>query len=164
MSQYFPKPFGRFGGNNNVKVDLSNYATKADIKNISHVDTSGFELKTNLASLKTGVGKLDIDKLVAVPVDLCKLSHKVKNDVVKKTVYDQLVVKANNIDTSYFVLKTNYQTDKIELEKKIPDTSGLVKYRMLVISLRKQIITQKLLKLKINLLTIIMINILLLRV
>ena len=101
---------------------------------------------------------------MAVPVDLSKLSDKVKNDVVKKTVYDQLVVKVNNIDTSDFVLKTNYQTDKIELEKKIPDTSGLVKYRMLVISLRKQTVTQKLLKLKINLLTIIMINILLLRV
>ena len=99
-----------------------------------------------------------------VPVDLSKLSDVVKNDVVKKTVYDQLVVKVNNIDTSDFVLKTNYQTDKIELEKKIPDTSGLVKYRMLVISLRKQTVTQKLLKLKINLLTIIMINILLLRV
>ena len=84
--------------------------------------------------------------------------------LLKKTVYDQLVVKVNNIDTSDFVLKTNYQTDKIELEKKIPDTSRLVKYRMLVISLRKQTITQKLLKLKINLLTIIMINILLLRV
>ena len=101
---------------------------------------------------------------MAVPVDLSKLSDKVKNDVVKKTVYDQLVVKVNNIDTSDFVLKTNYQTDKIELEKKIPYTSGLVKYRMLVISLRKQTVTQKLLKLKINLLTIIMINILLLRV
>ena len=84
--------------------------------------------------------------------------------LLKKTVYDQLVVKVNNIDTSDFVLKTNYQTNKIELEKKIPDTSRLVKYRMLVISLRKQTITQKLLKLKINLLTIIMINILLLRV
>ena len=84
MSQYFPKPFRSFGGNNNVKVDLSNYATKADIKNISHVDTSGFELETNLASLKTEVGKLDIDKLVAVPVDLSKLCDEVKNDVVKK--------------------------------------------------------------------------------
>ena len=83
--------------------------------------------------------------------------------LLKKTVYDQLVVKVNNIDTSDFVLKTNYQTNKIELEKKIPDTSRLVKYRMLVISLRKQTITQKLLKLKINLLTIIMINILLLQ-
>ena len=83
MSQYFPKPYEPFGGDINVKVDLSNYATKADIKNISHVDTSSFALKTNLASLKTEVDKLDIDKLVAVPVDLSKLSDVIKNDVVK---------------------------------------------------------------------------------
>ena len=62
-----------------------------------------------------------------VPVDLSKLSDVVKNDVVKKTVYDKLVAKVNNIDKSSFVLKTKYDTDKIELEKKIPDTSGLVK-------------------------------------
>ena len=84
MSQYFPKPYEPFGGDINVKVDLSNYVTKADIKNISHVDTSSFALKTNLASLKTEVDKLDIDKLVPVPVDLSKLSDVVKNDVVKK--------------------------------------------------------------------------------
>ena len=86
MSQYFPKPFEPFGGNINVKVDLSNYATKADIKNISHVDTSSFALKTNLSSLKSEVDKLDIDKLVPVPVDLSKLSNVVKNDVVTKDV------------------------------------------------------------------------------
>ena len=84
MSQYFPKPFRSFGGNINVKIDFSNYATKADIKNISHVDTSSFALKTNLASLKTEVDKLDIDKLVPVPVDLSKLSDAVKKDFVKK--------------------------------------------------------------------------------
>ena len=84
MSQYFPKPYEPFGGDINVKVDLSNYATKADVKNISHVDTSSFALKTNLASLKTEVDKLDSDKLVPVPVDLSKLSDVVKNDVVKK--------------------------------------------------------------------------------
>ena len=89
MSQYFPKPYEPFGGDINVKVDLSNYATKTDIKNISHVDTSSFALKTNLANLKTEVDKLDIDKLVPVPVDLSKLSDVVKNDVVKKTVYDK---------------------------------------------------------------------------
>ena len=103
MSQYFPKPFRSFGGNINVKVDLSNYATKTDLKNVTHVDTSSFALKTHLASLKTEVDKLDIDKLAPVPVDLSKLSHVVKNDVVKKAVFDKLDAKVNNIDTSEFV-------------------------------------------------------------
>ena len=85
------------------------------------------ELKTNLASLKTEVDKLDIDKLVPVSLDLSKLSNVVKNDVVKKDICDKLVTKVNNIDTSGLVLKTKYDTDKLELENKIPDTSGLVK-------------------------------------
>ena len=84
MSQYFPKPYEPFGGDINVKVDLSNYATKADIKNISHVDTSSFALKTNLASLKTEVDNLDIDKLAPVPVDLSKLNDVVKMMLLKK--------------------------------------------------------------------------------
>ena len=84
MSQYFPKPYEPFGGDINVKVDLSNYATKTDIKNISHIDTSSFALKPNLASLKTKVDKLDINKLLPVPVNLSKLNDVVKNDVVKK--------------------------------------------------------------------------------
>ena len=84
MSQYFPIPYDPFGGDINVRVDLSNYVTKADINNISHVDASGFALKTNLASLKTEVDKLDIDKVVPVPIYLTKLSDVVKNDVVKK--------------------------------------------------------------------------------
>ena len=125
MSHYFPKSFRSFGWNINVKIDLSNYATKTDLKNVTHVDTSHFALKTNLANIKTEVDKLDIDKLAPVPVDLSKLSGVVKNDVVKKPVYDKLVAKANNIDTSDFVLKTKYQTDKTEIENKIPDTSGL---------------------------------------
>ena len=108
-------------------MDLSNYATKADIKNILHVDTSSFALKTNLANLKTEVDKLDIDKLVPVPIDLSKLRDVVKNDVVKKTDYDKLVAKVDYIDTSGFVLKTKYDIDKSELENKIPDTSSLVK-------------------------------------
>ena len=79
MSQYFSKPFNsHFGDRIKVKIDLSNYATKTDIKNISHVDTSSFALKTNLANLKTEVDKLDIDKLVPIPVDLSKLSDAVK--------------------------------------------------------------------------------------
>ena len=127
MSQYFLKPYEPFGRDINVKVDLSNYATKADIKNISHADTSSFELKTNLVNLKTEVDKLDIDKLVPAPTDLSKLSNVVKNDVAKNDVYDKLVTKVNNIDTNRFVLKTKYDTDKSELEKKIPDTSGLLK-------------------------------------
>ena len=128
MCQYFPKPFNSyFGDSIKVKIDLRNYATKTDIKNISHVDTSNFALKTNLANLKTEVDKLDIDKLVPIPVDLSKLSDVVKNDAVKKTVNNKLVAKVDNIDTSDSVLKTGYNTDKTELENKIPDTSGLVK-------------------------------------
>ena len=84
MSKYFPKPFSSFGKNIKVKVDLSNYATKADIQNIPHVDTSSFALKTNLANLKTEVDNLDINKLVPVPTDLSKLSNVLKKDVVKK--------------------------------------------------------------------------------
>ena len=84
MSQYFPKPYKPFGRDINVKVDLSNYATKADIKNISHVDTWNFVLKTNLASLKTEVDKLDIDKLIPVSVDLSKLIDVVKMILLKK--------------------------------------------------------------------------------
>ena len=114
MSQYFPKPFRSFGGNINVKVDLSNYATKTDLKSVTHVDISSFALNANVANLKTEVDTLDIDILGPVPVDLSKLSDVVKNDVVKKSVYDKLVAKVNNIDTSNFVLKTKYNTDKTE--------------------------------------------------
>ena len=99
LSQYFPQPFRCFGRNMNVKVDLSNHATKTDLKNVTHVDTS------SLASLKTEVDKLDINKLVPVPVDLSKFSDVVKIDVVKKAVFHKLVEKVNNIDTSGFVMK-----------------------------------------------------------
>ena len=99
LSQYFSQPFRCFGRNMNVKVDLSNHATKTDLKNVTHVDTS------SLASLKTEVDKLDINKLVPVPVDLSKLSDVVKIDVIKKAVFDKLVEKVNNIDTSGYVMK-----------------------------------------------------------
>ena len=113
MGQYFPRPYEPFGGDINVTVDLSNYATKDDIKNITHVDTSSFALKTNLANLKTEVDKLDIDKLVPVPADLSKLSNVVNNEVVKKTEYDKLVTKVNNIDTGGFILKTKNDADQL---------------------------------------------------
>ena len=74
MSQYFPKPYEPFGGDINVKIDLSNYATKTDLKNVTHVDASRFELKTNLGSFKTEIDKLDIDQLVPVPIELSKRS------------------------------------------------------------------------------------------
>ena len=88
MSQYFLKPHAPFGGDINVKVDLSNYAAKVDLKDLTGIDTCNFALKSNLASLKTEVDKLDIDKLVLAPVDISKLSDIVKNDVVGKTAYD----------------------------------------------------------------------------
>ena len=80
-----------------------------------------------MANLKTKVDKLDIEKLVHAPIDLSKPSNAVKNNVAKKTMYDKLVAKVNNIDTSDFVLKTKYQTDKTELENTILDTNDLVK-------------------------------------
>ena len=146
MSQYFPKPYEPFRGDINVKVDLSNYATKADIKNISHIDTSSFALKTNLANLKTEVDKLDIDKLVPVPVDSSKLSDVLKNDVVKKTDYNakitdienkipdvtnlakktELITVKNKIpDTSILVKKTEYSAKIADIEGKIPDVTNL---------------------------------------
>ena len=133
-SQYFSKPYKPFGGDINVKVDLSNYATKSDLKNILHVGASSFALKSNLASLKTELDKLDIDKLTPVPNDLAKLSDVVKNDVVKKTDYNKLVTKVDNIDTTGFVSRTKYKKDGSDLEKKIsdadktvPDVSDMVK-------------------------------------
>ena len=84
MSEYFPKPLRSLGRNINVKVDLSNYATKTDLKRVTHVNTSNFALE-KLAHLKTEVDKLDTNKLKTVPVDLSQLNNVVKNDVVKKT-------------------------------------------------------------------------------
>ena len=118
MSQYFPKPYEPFGGDINVKVNLSNYAIKTDLKNISHVDVSSFALKSYLTSLKTEVDKLDIDKLAPVPNDLSKLSNVVKNNVAIKTVYEKLITKVDNIDTTKFVLKTTYDIDKSDAEKR----------------------------------------------
>ena len=125
MSQYFSTPCEAFGGDINVKVDISNYATKADIKNISHVDTSSLALKTNLAHLKTEVDKLDIDELVPVPNDLSKLSNGVKNDVIKKTDNNAKITEIENKipNISNLATKTSLNT----VQNKIPDTSGLIK-------------------------------------
>ena len=119
MSQYFPKPYEPFGGDINIQVDLSNFATKTDLKNVPHVDVSSFALKSNLASLKNKVDKLVIDKLVPIPVDLSKLSDVVKNDVIKKTEYNKLVTKVDNIDSTNFDKKNKYEKDGSEFEDKI---------------------------------------------
>ena len=133
MSAYYP-PYKSSISSNNIKVelDLANYATKTDLKNITHVDVSSFASKTNLSALKTEVDKIDVDKLKAVPDDLAKLSNVVKNEVVKKSAYNTLKNKVDAIYTSKFVSRTKFTTDtnslddKIDkVEKKIPDISGL---------------------------------------
>ena len=150
-SQYFPA----YGSTNNIKVelDLANYATKDDVKNITNVDVSSYATKTNLAALKSEVDKTDVYKLKTTPTDLAKLSNAVKNDVVKKTDYNTKVISIENqiaevtkntadnladitklkaVDTNNFVLKTELTADVNTLEtkidtvdKKIPDISGL---------------------------------------
>ena len=137
MRQYFPKPYEPFCGDINVTVDLSNYATMDDIKNITHVDTSSFALKTNLPNLKSEVDQLDIDKLATVPIDLSKLSNVVKNDVFKKTDYNKLVTKVDNINTSGLFKKTDVNTKISEIEDKI---------LILVVLLKRLITILKLLK------------------
>ena len=131
MTKYFP-PYNNSSENIKVELDLSNYVTKKDIKDITCVDTSSYPLKTNLSALKTEVDNIDTDKLKTVPNDLAKLSNVVKNDVVKKTEYNTLKNKVDAINISGFVTRTKFTTDtnalddKIDkFEKKIPDISGL---------------------------------------
>ena len=118
MSQYFP-PYEGSGKEIKIKLDLTNYATKQDIKDITHVDTSSFASKTNLAALKTEVDKIDTDQLKTVPDDLAKLCNVVKNDVVKKTDYNALKTKVDAIDTSNFVSRTKFTTNTNALDDKI---------------------------------------------
>ena len=121
MSQYF-SPYNNSSGNIKVELDLSNYATKDDVKNITHVDVSSYATKTNLAALKTEVDKIDSDKSKTVPDDLAKLSNVVKNEVVKNTDFsaDDYVKKTK------FSGAINSLDDKIDkVEKKIPDVSSL---------------------------------------
>ena len=120
MSQYFP-PYRNFGRNVKVELDFSTYARKAGLRNVKHV-ISNFAMKSNLASLKTDVDKVDVYKFKIVPVVLSKLSNVVKNDVSKKTGYDKLVTKVNNSDNTTFFKKAKYNTDKSDFEKKISDS------------------------------------------
>ena len=152
MSTYYPQ-YKSSSQNVKVELDLTNYATKTDLKNITYVDVSSFASKTNLAALKTEVDKIDVDILKAAPVDLAKLTNAIENDLVKKTDYntkltsietqiagltknpvDNLadITKLKAIDTNSFVLKTKLASDVTTLEnkidtvdKKIPDISGL---------------------------------------
>ena len=149
---YYP-PYKSSSNNIKVELDLTNYLTKTDLKNITHVDVSSFASKTNLAALKTELDKIDVDKLKTVPVDLAKFTSAVENDLVKKTVYNTKVTsiggqiagitkntidnladitKLKPTDTNSFVLKTKPASDvttlqnKIDtIDKKIPDISGL---------------------------------------
>ena len=121
MSTYYP-PYKSSSNNIKVELDLSNYARKDDVKNITHVDVSSYATKTNLAALKTEVAKIDTDKLKTVPDDLAKSSNVVKNEVVKKTDFsaDTYVTRTK------FSTGTNALDDKIDkVEKKIPDKSSL---------------------------------------
>ena len=132
MSKYFP-PYNNSSKNIKVELDLSNYATKDDVKNITYVDVSSYASKTNLAALKTEVDKIETDKLKTVTDDLAKLSNVVKNDVVKKTDYNTLKSKVDGIDTSAFVTRTKFTVDTNALDdkidkvgKKIPVLTALV--------------------------------------
>ena len=129
MCQYFLKQYERFGKNVKVELNLSNYATKANLKGATSVDTSNLAENSNLARLKDKMDKIHVDKLKTLPTDLSKLRN-----VVDKIVDDKLVAKVNAVDTSGFVLKTQYKTDKLglkkktdDIDKKIPDANGSVK-------------------------------------
>ena len=149
---YYP-PYKSSSNNIKVELDLTNYVTKTDLNNRTHVDTSSFASKNNLAALKTEVDKIDLDKLKTAPTDLAKLTNAVENDLVKKTVYNTKVTsiegqivgltkntidnladitKLKLINTNSFVLKTKLASDVATLEnkidtvdKKIPDISRL---------------------------------------
>ena len=152
MSQYYP-PYKSSSNNIKVEPDLANYATKTDLKNITHIDVSSFASKTNLAALKTEVDKIDADKIKTTSTDLAKLNNAVEHDVVKKTDYNTKVTsteaqiagltkntvdnladitKIKAIDTNSFVTRTKFSADTNALDdkidgvgKKIPDISGL---------------------------------------
>ena len=152
MTTNYP-PYKSSGNNVKGELDLTNYATKTDLKNITHIDVSSFASKTNLAALKTEIDKIDANKLKTTPVDLAKLTNAIENDVVKKTDYNKKVTsieaqiagltknavdnladitKLKAIDTNSFVTRTKFSADtnalddKIDgVEKELPDINGL---------------------------------------
>ena len=136
---YYPS-YKNSGQNVKVELDLTNYATKTDLKNITYIDVSSYASKTNLAALKSEVDKIDVDKLKTTPTDLAKLSNVVKNDLVKKTDYNTKVTsikaqiagltkntvdnladitKLKAIDTNSFVTRTKFSADTNALDDKI---------------------------------------------
>ena len=126
MSQYFPKPYEPFGGDIHVKVDLSNYATKSDLKNATGIDTSKLAAKSDLVSLKTEVDKLDIDKLKSLPNNLSNLKSKVdKLDIDKLAPVPVDLSKLSNVVKNEVVKKTEYNTKIKNIEDKIPDITNL---------------------------------------
>ena len=149
MSTYYP-PYRSSSNNIKVELDLANYATKTDLKNITHVDVSTYASKTNLTSLKTEVDKIGVDKLKTVPVDLAKLTNAVEHDLVKKPVYNTKVTsiegqlagitkntidnladitKLKAIDTNSFVLKTKLASDVTTLDDKIDGVEKTPRYK-----------------------------------
>ena len=125
-SQYFPP----YGSTNNIKVelDLANYVTKDDVKNITHLDVSSYATKTNLADLKSEVDKIDTDKLKTVPTDLSKLSNVVKNDVVKKTDYN---TKLTSIENQIAGVTKNTVDNLADITKlKAVDTNFVLKTKL----------------------------------
>ena len=146
---YYP-PYKSFSNNVKVELDLANYTTKNDLKNITHVDASSFASKTNLAALKTEVDKIDADKLKTAPTDLAKLTNAIENDVVKKTDYstkitsieaqiagltknklDNLadITKLKGIDTNSFVTRTKFSADTNALDDKIDGVEKKNRYK-----------------------------------
>ena len=144
MSTYYP-PYKSSSNNIKVELDLTNCATKTDLKNITHTDVSSFASKTNLSALKTAVDKIDIDKLKTVPDDLAKLSNVVKNEVVKKTDFSA----DNYVTRTKFSTDTNSLDDKIDkVDKKIPDVSALATKSSVTILIKN--LDDRIDKLKIN--------------
>ena len=137
MSQYFPTPQELSGRNIKIESDISKYEAKTNLKEAKNVDTANLESKLCLASSKTEVHKIDLDKLKTFPVDLSKLSKAVNNDIVNNTIYDKLIKKIFAVDTGVIssnriISKTQFDSKRYwkkikNFDKKISNTSGLVK-------------------------------------